>query len=207
MAKRQGFRPNLESELESRVVLSDAQAPSVLVSGLHPHLQTLRAGRQQPVITLVNAAFDSFVQDYAQARGTFFSSLNAPGSDLGLTAAVFRNYTEQRVNLLSAQIVSSALQTRISTSKQHGKGPTLPILVQNKLTGTSAQSLLNELDSVILDPSKTANVMALGSLAKSPALQSLSSLSQDQAIEASRVGIINGLNILKFGDFGNRVRR
>jgi hypothetical protein len=49
-----------------------------------------------------------------------------------------------------------------------------------------------------------ALIAAIPAVNTGSAAASLSSLAQDQAIESARVGTVNGLSILRNGDFGNR---
>jgi hypothetical protein len=196
MRKRNGYRPELNDELETRVVLSHGgfRNPSVLLSGLTPRAQSLGRLGSQSLIALTNKAFDSFVQDYTQARGAYLSTLNTPSGKDSNTA--FQNYTQYRVALLAQQIVSTALMSPLSNSKQSGTGSSLRGLVSRKINGTDALGFTpGTLGNALINATPSA-------MASAPAA-ALDSLAQDQAIEAARVGVINGLNIIKNGDFGN----
>ena len=187
----------MSHELESRVVLSHAtlRGHSVLLAGLSPRAQALNRHNAQSIITQVNTAFDSFVQDYTQARASYLSA-QSQGST---TQTAFDNYTMYRVQLLGQQITTSALQSSISNSRQRGAGQTLPLLIGRKVSGvdrTTQKFNAGTLGAALqgATPSASASDAAAG----------LDSLAQDQAIESTRVNVINGLNILKNGDFGNK---
>jgi len=201
MRKRNEFRPVAGDQLEDRVVLNHAgfRNPSVLVAGLTPRVQGLGRHNPQPILALINKAFDSFVQDYTQARGAYLSTLSQ-GSTPGTSAlTAFQNYTRYRVELLANQVVSSTLQTTISQSKQHGQGWSVPGLVQRKLDGVTSASNPAFRNGTLGD----ALTSTIPTMQTSAAAASLDSLAQDQAIAAARVGILNGLNIVKNNDFGN----
>jgi hypothetical protein len=205
MRKRTAFRPVAGDHLEDRVVLNHGgfRNPSVIVAGLTPRVQGVGRHNPQPILALVNTAFDSFVRDYTQARAAYLSTLSSSSSSgtSGTTPkSAFTNYTQYRVELLANQVVSSVLQSAVGTAQKHGSGAVLPGLVARKLNGREttpangnpyrAGTLGSALISTIPDPQSSA------------AATSLSSLAQDQAIAAARVGVINGLNIMKNNSFG-----
>lgn len=199
MGRRIEFRPAVSDELETRVVLNGGgfRNPSVVVAGLHPRSQALTKHAPQPIVTLVNKAFDSFVQDFSDARGTYLSSLSKGSKDTTSNTA-FVNYTSNRVELLAQQVTSSALQSSLSSSRQRGQGPTLPLLVAKYISGKDRTGTYN------VGTLEKALATATPGNDSSAAATALSSLAQDQAIEAARVGVINGLNIIKNGDYGNK---
>ncbi len=202
MKRRHAFTPSAGDALESRVVLSHGHVTrglSVVVSGLSPRQQVLNA-RQQPVVAEVNQAFASFQSDYGQARSTYFASIlnQAPGtSAVSGSVAAFTLYTTQRVELLAEQLISSFLQYVPGTSRVIGHPSTLKQLVLSKIvnpqprsgapTGLLLQSLINTIPPA----------------GASPSTESLYTLSQNNAIEAAQVTVINAVNITKNGDFGN----
>jgi hypothetical protein len=173
---------------------------SPVVSGLAPHLRALNR-RQTALTAEVNQAFDSFKNDYDQARATYFASLQASG---GSAAAVnsamtaFADFTQQRTQLLAQQLVGSFVQTPQGTSKAKGSPAALKVLVESKIIGPKNKgpggSLINSLTTTI--PQIDASV-----LASSPTT-SLYTLSQDNAIEAARTAVLNGVSIMKAGAFG-----
>src|SRR5262245_5378899 len=75
MVRRHRFIPSACDQLESRVVMSHATPGLASVaSGLRPHLRVLNR-RQQALTAEVNQAFDSFQNDYDQARATYFAAI------------------------------------------------------------------------------------------------------------------------------------
>ena len=196
MRSRHSYKPWAQT-LEDRVVLSHSpwRGLSVVVSGLTPRQQQLNR-RQQPIVAEVNQAFASFTSDYSNARATYFASIfNVPNPSTATTNA-FSLYTKQRVSLLANQIISSFLQSPQGTSRAHGQPSSLGQLVARKLInpqGVGAPgSLVNSLLATIPPPGTSS------------ATASLYSLSQDNAIESAQVAVINGVSILKNGDFGNQ---
>jgi hypothetical protein len=202
MRRRHGFVPRLAERLEGRVVLSHspvARGLSVVVSGLHPGQQVLNR-RQQPIVAEVNQAFDQFKSDYAQARATYFAALgNTSAASDAHTA--FQYYTVQRVSLLSQQIISSFLQTPQGASRTPGQPTTLRLLVLNQIINPQRLNSDNLPTGQLVSSLLSSIPPMSGSAAQS---QALYSLSQDNAIEAARVTVINGVNIVKNGDFGNK---
>lgn len=196
MYQRHRFVPSAIG-LEDRLVLSHygGRGLSVVVSGLTPRHQVLN-GRQQPVIAEVNQAFDSFTSDYGNARATYFASILNVANPSTATTKAFSLYTQQRVSLLANEIISSFLQSSQGGGRAKGQQSSLPQLVTRKLInpqGTGGPgSLVTSLVTTI-PPAGTSSATA-----------SLYSLTQDNAIESARVAVINGVNVLKNGDFGNK---
>ncbi len=193
--RKEGFRAAVEG-LEDRLVLTHraAHAASVVVSGLSPSSQVLN-GRQQPLIAEINQVFDSFQSDYGAARSTYFASiLNVPNPDAATTNA-FTLYTRQRVSLLAQQVISTFLQTPQGTVRAKGQPTVLQQLVSRKLINPTGQDPAGSLARSLLD--------SIPQPGTSSATASLYSLTQDNAIESARVAVINGVNIVKVGAFGN----
>jgi hypothetical protein len=199
MHRRNRYRPCLSDVLEDRLVLSHAvgRGASVLVSGLNPKLQTLGKGRVQPIIALANQAFDSFQQDYTQTRAAYLATL--PGANAGTNAA-FQNYTQNRLELLAQQIISSVLTSKSALAK-NGSAYVLPAMVARKINGVNTASGATV-------PYRAGTLGAAlwtsipSSTSYSPQAAALDALSQDQAIQAARVSVINGLNVIRNSDFG-----
>jgi hypothetical protein len=176
------------------VLLSHYRGSSVVVNGLHPRQNVLNR-HQTTVLAEVNQAFSSFQNDYDQARATYFASiLNQPNPSKATTDA-FSLYTTQRVSLLAQQLASSFLQYQSATARPHGQPSTLQVLINHRIIGLNGQatagSLQAALQSTIPKPATSAPT------------QTLYSLSQDNAIAAAQVAILNGAGILRNGDFGN----
>jgi hypothetical protein len=204
MKHRHGFVSGTAEPLEDRIVLSHShigRGLSVVVSGLHPNQQVLNR-HQQSIVAEVNQAFDLFESDYSQARATFFAALGNAGAASDARTA-FQPYTVQRVSLLAEQVISSFLQYPQGAARTPGQPSTLNILVMNQIInpqkagstpGVPAGLLINSLVYSIPPSTESA-----------PQSLALYSLSQDNAIEAARVTVINGVNIVRNGDFGNKV--
>jgi hypothetical protein len=195
---KRGFRPALADRLENRVVLSHGvhRNLSVLVAGLTPHATSLvRNAHRESIIALINQAFNSFSQDYTQARATYLSGLPSPSAD---ATAAFKNYTTYRVNLLGQQLTSVALQTSQVNAKQHGSGASLPAMIARRVDGVDNKGVFqpNTLGSALINTIPPNN--------STPSDISLDSLAQDQAIQATQVAVVNGFNIVKNNDFGNK---
>jgi hypothetical protein len=178
-------------------VATKSRGLSVVVSGLEPRQQVLSRG-QQSIIGEVNQAFDSFTSDYDQARATYFASIQNVPSQAAVMQAVsaFTLYTKERVALLAQQLISSFIQSPQANAHGRGKDSTLKILINTKIIGPANTmpdgSLVQELVKSIPQPSP------------SQATSALYTLTQDDAIQAARVTMINGVNILKNADFGNQ---
>jgi hypothetical protein len=194
MKRKHEFIPSAVATLENRLVLSHATTgSSVVVSGLYPGQGVLNR-RHQPVIAQVNRAFDSFRNDYDQARATYFASiLNQPNPSQATTTA-FTLYTTQRVSLLAQQLISSFLQVPQGTARKNGQPNILKQLITLRVIPTQGQPPQGSLAKALLE-----SIPQPGSSAPTAALFSLS---QDNAIETARVAVINGVNILKNGAFG-----
>jgi hypothetical protein len=206
MRRRNRYRPAWD-ELEGRVVLNHGvhRNPSVLLNGLHPGTDTVRPGGRQSIIALTNKAFDLFQQDYAQARATYLAAAAtspAPMTATQVTAPqqAFMNYTTARINVLAQEIVSNMLMTPLVNTPQSSRGVSLPGLVNRRINGVSSTNNVTSFLPGTLGQQLTNAIPPPGS---SAAVAGLDSLAQDQAIEAARVGVVNGLNIIKNGDFGN----
>src|SRR4051812_42685744 len=179
MSKQKRFRPATTEELESRVVLNHtpARAPSALIAGLFPGANTVGRNPKQAVVTLINSAFNSFIQDYTQARSTYLSS----GAQDTSSKAAFSNYTNFRVDLLAQQLTSNFLQSSLSNAKQHGQKPTLVVLIDRKI-GTEANGFTKgSLGKALTDTTPDTTTASAAAVA-------LDSLAQDQAIQSARVG-------------------
>ncbi len=198
MERRHQFIPKVTEQLEGRVVLSRTTLGlSTVVSGLAPHLQALNR-KQTALIAEVNQAFDSFQNDFDQARATYFASLQTSPSSAGSAVTAFQDYTKQRTLLLAQQLVSSFVQTPQGTARAPGQPYALKQLVESKVIGPKGKgpegSLITSLDETIPQVSDSM-------LASSPTT-TLYTLSQDNAIQSARTAVLNGVSILKNGAFG-----
>jgi hypothetical protein len=194
MRRRNGFVPLMFDPLESRVVLSrTTEGLSVVVSGLSPHLRALNR-KQQAFAAEINQAFDSFQNDYDQARATYFASIVNQTSPSTATTSAFTLYTTQRVSLLAQQLVNIFIQSPQGTAKAQGQPYALKQLVSTKIIGGQGEAPKGSLVKSLLDTIPQANSSAPTS--------TLYTLSQDDAIESARVAVLNGLSIIKNGAFG-----
>lgn len=209
MRRSNRYRPELGDQLEGRLVLSSVsfRSPSVVVRGLNPRARVPGRSLSQPVVTLVNKSFDAFIADYTQARAAYLSTIQQTTDSTTLTTSqvAFKNYTRYRVDLLGQELNSSFVQG-ISTQARRSKSRqdiNLAGLVQRKVNGLEVSSTTNGVVTL------TANVYRTGTLGRAlldtiPApgsptsAASLSALAQDQAIEASRVAVLNGFDLAKF---------
>ena len=93
MRRKRAFIPTSLDRLERRVVLSrTALATPVVVSGLYPNQGVLNH-QQQSVAAEINQEFDSFANDYDQARATYFTSIQGQTNpSLATTNAMVRLY-------------------------------------------------------------------------------------------------------------------
>lgn len=200
MRKRHAFRPSEMFELEKRVVLSRVVPPvPALVSGLSVRGRGARPARIAPTTESVDKAFASFTEDYSQARGIYFASLAGPAGDADRQA--FINFTEQRVNVLAQELVNSLLAASPRRGRQKGDAQPfegIPRLVGRRINARQANGAFGEgtLAESLIDSIPAANT--------SPATAALFALSQDNAIEAARVGVLNGITVFKVNNAGRK---
>jgi hypothetical protein len=165
--------------LESRMVLSHV-APA---SGANLHSPPVVMIRQSQEVTAeINQDFDLFQIDYAQARATYFTSIQNQASPSPATTYAFVGYTTQRVSLLAQQLLSIVPQVKHGPA---GGTRALKQLVAAKIIGPRQQmppgSLAQSLLATIPQPGTTAPT------------SSLYTLSQDNAIASAQVAILNGM--------------
>ena len=194
MERKRRFVPSAVDRLEDRVVLSTYRGSSVVVSGLHPRQNVLNR-HQTAVAAEVNQAFTSFQNDYDQARATYFASIVNQSNPSTATTQAFTLYTQQRVSLLAQQLISSFLQYKPGTARQHGQPSTLQVLITHRIIGINGEATPGSLANSLLTTIPPAGTSA--------PTATLYSLSQDNAIAAAQVSILNGAGILRNGDFGN----
>ncbi len=207
MNRKNRFNPSAIEKLEDRVVLTQghlARGVSVVVSGLTPRQQVLNS-RQLPIIAEVNQAFASFLNDYGQARAAYYASIvnqtqTSPATMDAINA--FRLYTTERVSLLAQQLISSFLQSTQGTSVSRGSNSTLKQLINSKIINPASINAGNSLPNGVLIQSLVTSIPTAGASAST---ESLYTLSQNFAIQSAQASMINGANIIKYGDFGNHV--
>jgi hypothetical protein len=187
MSKRISFHPGESCELEKRIVLSHAH--SIPPVSVHVSQRNVVAPKQSMTM-LVNSAYASFSSDYDQARAIYYSNLSAPAN------TAFRLYTAQRVNVLAGQLGSALLVLVKSTAHNSGQANTahtIQTLISLRVNGKGPTSLLSTL---------TESIPPAGTTPSSTT--TLYSLSQDNAVEASRNSVLNGITILVYGANGNK---
>ena len=153
------------------------------IGGFYPHQRVLNR-HQQTTAAEINQVFDSFRNDYDQARATYFTSIQNQPNPSPATTNAFVVYTTQRVSLISQQVLNVFVQTK------HKPGQTrqLQRLVASAIIGPQGQAVPGSLAQSLLQSIPQPGTSAPTS--------SLYSLSQDNAIEAARVAILNGASSL-----------
>lgn len=151
MERRRQFIPSASDQLEGRVVLSQTTLGlSPVVSGLSPHLQVLNR-KQTALVAEVNQAFESFQNDFDQARATYFASIQSNPSLSGPAMMAFSAYTKQRTLLLAQQLVGSFVQSPQGTAKAQPYA--LKQLIESKVIGPKGNgpqgSLIQSLSGTI----------------------------------------------------------
>jgi hypothetical protein len=185
--------------LEERMVLNGSStqlATSVLLQGLNGPARAFRPHTHASVSALVDLAYQTFQQDYQSVRATYLASVqNRTASTADMMA--FATYTTQRVNLLAQQVTNSLLLYSQSTTRGHRQDNPVPLIIARINGGVSGAtprqsgSLSSNLMSSIPAPTASPTTIALDTIA------------QDNAIEASHVGTLNGVTIVRNGNFGN----
>jgi hypothetical protein len=195
MERRRKFRPTAPDALEARLVMSHgpSRAASVLLSGVTGSGVIQRGQAQASITALVNTAYASFEADYTQARSLYLASIQGPQAAGSVQA--FQVYTTQRVNVLAQQLTSSLLESPQATVRVKGQANTLSALISRRVSNVNVSTSLMK-----------ALMSSIPAMGLSPASQTLYSLSEDNAIEASQIAVINGVNIMKFQDFGNKAK-
>jgi hypothetical protein len=210
MGSPRSFRPQLAEALEDRVVLSRLSVrPAAVVAPKTP-----------PVIARINAAFDSFTQDYTQTRAAYLAGLvTITGTDKTATDSLaalktsFTNYTVNRVNLLGQQLNKSLFHVSINSSKTNSHTSAnlrFTSLVSRTVSGLQLKPNTTppELDGGAPFRVGTMGASLVSAIPSAPgggdqakAQNGLNSLAQDQAIQAARAAVINGFIFVKATSF------
>jgi hypothetical protein len=182
MRRNHRFIPSRVDCLETRVVLSrTALSTPVIVGGLYPHQRVLNR-QHQPVAAQINLVFDSFENSYAQARATYFTSIQNQTNPSGATVNAFVVYTTQQVSLLAQQTLNVFVQAKRTPRQVRA----LERLVGSRIMGPKGQTPPGSLGAALL--------LSLPQPGTTAPTASLYSLGQDSAIESARVAILNGVN-------------
>lgn len=205
---RRAFIPSRLAGLEDRLVLSHfhPRGLSVVASGLYPRLQVINH-RQQPIIAEINQSFDTFKGDFDQARATYFASvLNQDPMSPATSDATkaFRLYTTQRVSLLAQDLTSSFLQSYRGTARAPGQQNTVALVISSKIINPRVNDPTTGAPAGMLNSALLTSIPSAGASAPTATLYTMS---QDNAIEAARVAVINAVNIIKNNDFGNQAKK
>jgi len=211
MRARRKFTPSLQStELEKRLVLSGYHGPNRMGAAvlLHRFQGPARAFRLMTpppapasVAALVDRAYQSFQQDYGAVRATYLSSVSN-GTATSEDKAAFDKFTTQRVGLLAQEVTNSFLVYAASTSRGKKSDSALPLVIRS-ISGQTDNRMNNPRGSSSLVTNLTTSTPAPDA---SPTTVALSTIAQDNAIEASRVSTLNGVTIIRSGSFGSRAK-
>ena len=132
MKKPNTFRPSLSDVLEDRIVLSTAHAAVV-----HHAIQPFQGNNLGAIQGQVNAAFNSFAQDYTQAQSAYLAGASTnPQSVAGLKA-----FVANRIGSLVGQlngIVGSMKGGSLSTAS----------MLTGALAGTNLGTLQQRLQAI-----------------------------------------------------------
>lgn len=208
MRTRRKFTPSLQpSELEKRIVLSGYHGPNqmgaaVLLQRLQGPARPFRPQATAPISisSLVDVAYQSFQQDYGAVRATYLASV-ADGSATSGDKSAFEDYTKQRVDLLAQEVTNSFLLYAVSATRGKRSDSSLPLIIQKINGGQDRRSAAprqqtSSLLKNLQDSTPTHNA--------TPTSVALSTIAQDNAVEASRVATLNGVTIIRSGSFGSR---
>ena len=189
------FEPAVVDRLEARVVLSHSAVRHALVT-----IDGFPSGpvRRQPVSVAsgVEGAFASFSSDYATARSAYYASILNVATPAAGTYPAFVQYTKQRVSLLANQVTGSFLQVPQGISQAVEQPGAVRQLVSKKLITPEGATMPGSLASDLVQ----STPMPFSSAATA----SIDSLTQDDAIEAAQVAVLNGVRIVKSGAFGKK---
>lgn len=204
---RRRFLPSCvdEYQLEARVVLSQGfAAPAALV--LNPVRNRARVLRRSSPQDKVNLAFDRFTNDYLQAQQVYISAATAGLANADTT---FKDYTTQRVNLLSQELVKALGRLPGATSKlkpnQRLNQPistALQSFLFRKINGTTVQGATGSYDNISLLTALTAAVPSSSATNPLPApAATLFTLKAASAIQAARLNTTNAAFWMSSGAF------
>lgn len=192
------FLPSLSDGLERREVLSGltlGQAAFSAARSAGANSAPLKV-RGPSLKDLANRAFDSFATDFTRARATYLSGLGGDANANASSLTAFKSYAQNRLELLAQQLINNGAAP---PSKKRGGGGTISGLVGRQINGLAAGVSTNNptLDNYRRGTLAQALNQSIGALTTSNTqANSLAVLSQDQAIEASRLAFLNGLKKL-----------
>ena len=200
MRRRNGFRPAALIPLECRVVPSSRRNDAGPLSRCQ-WLATASASVELPSAARrrrgepgVHVLHERLRPGPAQ---TYFASIQNVPNPSAATTMVFTLYI-QTASLLAggAGHQQLFLQSPKGTARANGQTPALEQLVSKKLINPTGQVPPGSLGRSLVDTIPPPGTSA--------ATASLYSLTQDDAIQSAQVAVVNAMNIIKDGDFGNQ---
>ena len=217
MPRNRKFVPEPDG-LEPRVVLTSGERPGLLLlRELMDRRVEAVASRRPPTVTDgVNRAFDSFAADYTATRETFLAAVGTPkegATPANITGtpeyAAFYQYTINRVNLLSNELINGSFVAaggRRQSSSKHGRGGVqaqFPLVVIRRISARDAPAATAmPQSSTIPFAEGTLGDSLVDGIPKSQPSEASASLlnqAQDEAIQAARVAILNTINVARTG--------
>jgi hypothetical protein len=147
-----------------------------------------------------NAAATALVNALTAASSSAATASSGAPTAATVDAATtaFQEYTEQRTLLLAQQLISSFVQTPQGTARVPGQPSALKELIESKVIGPKGRGPAG---SLIQSLNQTNTELDSSMLSSSPTT-TLYTLSQDNAIQAARTAVLNGVSIIKNGAFG-----
>jgi hypothetical protein len=197
MSKRNRFRPSGWDCLETRMALTHGGPISPrLIGTLSPNPGA--SGPAGRVVAQVNASFNQFTANYQQAQGAYLSSGTAAD------ATAFKAFTTQAVGLLAQELTRSMVRlpgslVYIKDAHQrslHGSNTSVvlqAILYSRINGGAGSGSLLDTLNSAAVVPATPPT----------GASATLYTLTAANAIQSTRVAMINSVKLLITNTFNN----
>jgi hypothetical protein len=143
MKRDHHFRPVVVELLEPRVVPS--HITSIQPARIGPVNLSTRAvpvgGLAHAAVDQVNQEYDSFTSDYLQAQGAYFATDTSNATNASNATKFFRSYIQQRLNLLSQQLIRTFTQLPDSLNRPPKGSYAIQVFLRNNVTGTSPATL------------------------------------------------------------------
>ena len=185
--------------LEARLVLSGAGARSAVVASALSGSGS-RNARALRISERVDAAFNSFTRDYLDAQAAYLQAIQANPASSSPFANVFKNVVNQRVNLLSQELIRAMSQLPNATVRVRGESETpLEAFLRRRITDPDASNSLRS----ALTADAALPIAAAADISAGAALYALSATN---AIDAARASTINAAKFLVGGVFAPKKR-
>jgi hypothetical protein len=164
-----------------------------LIGTLSPNPRA--SGPSARIIAQVNASFNQFAENYAQAQGAYLSS----GTDAD--SAAFKAFTEQGVGLLSQELTrtfsrlpGSLVYIKNAAQRQaHGNSSiVLQAILFSRISGSNNSLLATLTSPSVIPPTPPSGASA-----------TLYTLTAANAIQSARVAMINSVKFLVNQTFHN----